>query len=262
MLVLSPRSYITGAFDLLFPVLLKHVYNTFSYINDWWSEYVFENRNDIFTDNIIKKRVEIERNFEPKNIDDLYDYFDEASLLNLINFIPFNINSIFANKKHFKDIKSIRNEWAHRGDRIKKWKDDEHGEKEWAINSFHKIKRTAELLNEPKLANELSTLLSKMEHDWLCKDLVFRTHTELIKFLDEKVMIAVCESKIINNEIKQRVINSRDKLIKKAKTPEYVIDFFYNAIKEKNIIHTELNKNGLNTFESVCAEFAVFCLKD
>ena len=49
MMVLSPRSYVTGAFDILFPTLLKHIYNTLSAKrkHDWWISYVVVNMTDI-----------------------------------------------------------------------------------------------------------------------------------------------------------------------------------------------------------------------
>ena len=76
-------------------------------------------------------------------------------------------------------------------------------------------------------------------------------------------MINVCESELpINNEIRQRVLRARNDLICHAKNSEFVIDFFWNAVKNKTDIYFELKKHGLTTFEDICARFAVFSQDD
>ena len=56
MIVLSSRSYIACAFDLLFPALLEYVHKKlYIYEKDWWNLYVCRYKKDIFHDDIRKK---------------------------------------------------------------------------------------------------------------------------------------------------------------------------------------------------------------
>jgi len=260
MLILSPRSYVTGAFDLLFPVLLEHVYCTLSPMRDWWSDYVCDYKEKIFSGSEIHKNIS--KDFAPNKWEDLYDYFDESSLLNLIT-VPLNVSRFFSKEKEqFVKLKGIRDVWVHRGTRIKKWGNNELQEREWAVESIKGIRETAILLGCVNIGSEISTLLTKMEYDWINKNVELRSHKELIEFLNKEVMDAVCNpNSPVDEKTRNRVIKSRDKLIKEAKTPEYVIDFFWNAVKSKTEIHNNIRKHDMNTFEDICPAFADYCFK-
>jgi len=266
MLVLSPRSYVTGAFDLLFPALMEYIYSRIiSFKKDnWWEDYAYRDRVHIFTDDICEY-MENNPNSKPSDLLDLYDWFDELSLLKLV-INQKDVRKLF-NKNEvevFKSLRTVRNDWAHRGRIGDKWGANELMEREWAVTSIESIKNAARFLGKTDVENQISTHLAKMEYDWIwmVKKPELRSHTELIEFLDSHVMKKViARNSPVNNDVKSRVIKSRKKLIDEAKTPEFVIDYFWNAIKQKTEVGTEIKRHGYNAFEDVCAEFARHCYK-
>lgn len=267
MLVLSSRSYVTAAFDLLFPALLEYVFNSISRVDDWWKIYVCDNKVDVLSK---ENRKKVRENKVPERWEDLYDYFDEYFILKLVTEIP-DVSWLFGNEiQHLRKLYKIRNEWAHRGGGQKRKNSSEVNEKEWAEKAYKEMIESAEMLKRyvnaadsyPDIVNQLQALRSKMEFDWITKNVKLRPHYELIKYLDENVMNRVCKpSSPVDAKIRNRVLNSQKKLHSK-KTSEEVIDFFWDAIKVKTEVYDEIKKHDLPTFEDICAEFAKFALQE
>jgi len=262
MQVLSPRSYVTGAFDLLFLVLLERVYDRLKTVPDWWVKYVIDYTDKLFSDP--KLRELVENSYKPDCWEDLFEYFDEYSLLKLVTDKKINARKHFKSEiEIFDGLMIIRNDWAHRGRYDNKWGDDGALERDWALIACNDLYDAAEFLNRDDIANQIFTLIMKMEHDWISRDVKLRPYNELIAYLDEHVMKKVCESDLpIDNEIRQRVLRARNDLFTHAKNSEYVIDFFWNAVKNKTDIYFELKEHELTTFEDICARFAVFSQDD
>jgi hypothetical protein len=272
---MSPRSYVTGAFDLLFPALLKFIYTRFMDLkkHNWWEDYVCKNKRNregrpiVFTDemcNHLEKHMDSNPDYKPYDINDLYDWFDELSLLKLV--LQNDVVKLFKPEaKVFGDLKKIRNDWAHRGRTGEKWGADELKEKEWAVGSIQTIRNAAKnVLRRTDVENHISTHLAKMEYDWIweVKKPELRSHTELIGWLYNRVVKSViARNSPVCTKIKNRVIKSFDELKDKAKTPEYVVDYFWNAIKQKSEVGHEIRKHGFDAFEDICAEFADYCYK-
>jgi len=276
MLIMSPRSYVTGAFDLLFPALLKHIYKRFIDLkkDNWWEDYICKHKRDskgrpiIFTDEICKHLEEHMKDnpkYKPSDILDLYDWFDELSLLKLVINVNDVRNLFKPEIETYEKLRDIRNDWAHRGRIGEKWGADELKEKGWAVDSINTIKEAARTpLRRTDVENQISTHLAKMEYDWIwmVKKPELRSHTDLIEWLDKKVMKRViARNSPICEKIKTRVERSRKELIDNAKTPEYVIDYFWNAIKQKSEVGSEIKRNNYDSFEDVCADFADYCYK-
>jgi len=272
---MSPRSYVTGAFDLLFPALLKCIYDRLIGLQklNWWDDYVLNNKRDnkgrpiVFTDemlNHLEQHMEKNSDYKPIDIVDLYEWFDELSLLKFA--ISGKVRKLFNPEiETFEKLRNIRNEWAHRGRFGEKWGANELKEKEWAVNSINIIKNAAKnTLKWTDVEYQISTHLAKMEYDWIwiVKKPELRSHTELIDWLDKRVMKKViAKNSPVCEKIKGRVERSRKKLLEDAKTPEHVVDYFWNAVKEKSEVGNEIKSCGLDSFEDVCAEFADYCYK-
>ena|GEM_PF-3265662 len=263
MLVLSSRSYITGALDLLFPALLEYVYRELDHEKDWWRKYVYKFREDIFHKSMWNY---IKPDYKPKKWEDLYNYFDEHSLCHLVKKVHKTSNSTYFVKeiKHFNNLLDIRNDWAHRVDRSNKWGDDETAKK-WADDAFNIFTRAARKIKLSKyedIVNQIASLKTKMEHDWISRDVKFRPPEELQSFLDDKVISGVQASGTINKDLQDQILKSWANLVKNAKTAEDYIDYFYHAIKMRQDVRKKVESHSLTTFEDVCAEFAVFCHTD
>ena len=117
----------------------------------------------------------------------------------------------------------------------------------------------AKMIRREDCAKQLSALMSKMKFDWLTKDTELRSHKVLIEFLEKEVLYQIYESDCpIDESIKERIRHFHDRL-KQVKTPEEVIDEFWNAIKIKGEVYDEVKEHNLIAFEDVCAKFAAFC---
>jgi len=111
MVKLSPRSYITGAFDVLYIPLTKYIYRQLAgNKSDWWEVYILKTEQVIFYDH--------ETHDPLPHIGDLKtfrEHFDECHLLRLVlrseikKLFPEEIVSMFAG------LNSIHNDWVHRG---------------------------------------------------------------------------------------------------------------------------------------------------
>jgi len=107
MLVISPRSYVTAAFDLLFPTLLEHVFDKLKSNSSWWADVVYAQKGDIFKGNsYIRKKVRYDN--VPEIYHELFDYFDEYSLCQLV--LSFEARKYFNNDdlNNFRELLKIK----------------------------------------------------------------------------------------------------------------------------------------------------------
>ncbi|MCL2072274.1 MAG: Swt1 family HEPN domain-containing protein [Oscillospiraceae bacterium] len=258
--ILSARSYITEAFDLLFPALLDYVLDVFSSKENWWDEFFFEEL--VKADR--KSDLKIPKGLTPESWEELLDYFDESSLLKIVTDIYRDVRRHFSPdiRDQFAILLDIRNEWAHRGYKQHKGESYEQREKAWALDSLGKMIETAKTMDYPYIESQLSALKSKMEYDWISNNLELRPIEELKTFLYVNVISQTEESDVLEITIKNRILRSWAELVENAVTPDDIIDYFWNAIKEKTEVYFELKKHNLMTFEDIRAEFAVMCLQE
>ena len=270
MLIISPRSYVTAAFDQLFPTLLEHVFEVLSPMNNWWEDLVFGNKTDLFIKEI---RSKITEDDIPEHYAVLFDYFDEHSLCILV---------VDYARKHFSDddyewykkLLVIRNEWAHRNYgktyREAVVYDDEESKRVWAISKISVIKKAAEYFNKSDIAEDISILLFKMRCDWIGinDDVNLPAYNKLLDWLYENVVEKVIDdTSPVSGEVKDRVNSSFNNLVEFVSGPSksnsksmYIIDFYWNAIKAKTDVYNEIRKHvGIPSFESVVEEFTEFC---
>lgn len=279
MLIISPRSYVTAAFDQLFPSLLEYVFDKLSPVKicNWWTDIVCEYKEDIFSNKDIQKKIS--KDEVPERYEAIFDYFDEYSLCVLVLFYTlkyFTDDDI----KVFKRLYKIRNEWAHR-DYGKEYReayvyDDDASKRKWAEASIRDIREVAEFLetfdNELELSKGISILLFKMKCDWMgIEDNVkLCEYEDLLGWLYENVIEQVIDDNSpVCHKIKERVNNSYNNLKKflsgpssSASKSRYIVDYYWNAIKAKTEVYYEISKHdGVPTFESVVEEFTEFCYR-
>jgi len=264
MLIISPRSYVTAAFDLLFPHLLSYVFDNLSKKTRWWKECVYENKDRIFI-NAGDIRNQINENIKPKKSNDLLEYFDEHSLCKLVLSYPAKKNFSKKDIIIFKELLDIRIEWAHR----KHLQTNSYNnEREWAEDSIKYIRDKVEnFCNNHNTKKRVSILLFKMKCDWIDDDTKLRSHHELLEWISDNVVNKVTsQDSHIDDLMKNRIIKSFDELKKYAdavspKTaPRYVIDYYWNAIRNKIDVYEEISKDkNIPSFEDVVEEFTEFC---
>ena len=289
MLIISPRSYVTAAFDLLFPVLAESVVEWLEdlRINDWWEYFIYKPRVSIFGETELMDREKHSGNPFPKkgNIDDLKEHFDEYYLNKLINkdrvvyvdnkkfFYP-KLNPISMHHNEVSqlllDLEEYRNDWAHRGKRAPKGESSDIEEKAWADLAIKKIRDIADYLDKPDVEKRISILLFKMKCDWIDDSTELPSHTELLDWLYNNVVgYVLAPNSPVNEDVKARVEISFDNIKKFAEASldrsasRYVIDYYWNAIRGKTDVYDEINKHGkIKTFEDVVEEFTKYCYKE
>jgi len=279
MLIISPRSYVTAAFDLLFPVVAECIVTWLKYErpDDWWEFYIYIPREEIFGKETIRRKEENTGKLFPEkgDIEDFKEYFDEYYTNKLINkrgFKPKHSNN------HDKKVASllsevgvIRNRLAHPGIR------DLHnyrvllGEREWAESSILKTREFANHLKKDVVAKRISILLFKMKCDWIDDNTDLPSHDELIKWLNKHIIRhVIAKESPIKDDYKKRVQKSFENLkhyVKESSehaAPRYVIDYYWNAIRAKTDVYDEIkshDKKRITTFEDVVEGFTNLCYK-
>jgi len=275
MLIISPRSYVTAAFDLLFPVLLEYLFTRIKKNNEWWDDFVYTYRDDLFSKNYNDSdiRDQVIEGFRPQCYRELLFYFDEQILCKLVlNYIPrYLLKDYGIDKEIFNKIKKIRNKWAHRNYRQEEHYIDEKAQRKWAESSILLIRDIASIdLKNPIVDKKISILLFKMKCDWINDDTRLRSHKELLKWISDNVVIKVTASDSpVEDFMKARIIKSFEELEKyvdkvSPKTASrYVVDYYWNAIRGKTDVYDEIDKhNNVPTFESKVEEFTNYCYKD
>jgi len=270
MLIISPRSYVTAAFDSIFPTLIEYVFDKISPVNNWWTDIVCLNKDYIFSNWEVRELIYEDE--VPDCYAALFDYFDEYSLCRLVWFYS---KKHFTDRdlKMFKKLYDIRNEWAHR-DYKQEYRqaavyDDEASKRKWAILSIQDIRRVANYLGEKDIAKRISILLFKMKCDWIGieDNIELPTHGKLTNWLYENVVSRVIsDDSPVNDETKERVKNSFSNLIDFANVASpktasrYVVDYYWNAIKAKTDVYYEIKRHdNIPTFEDVVEPFTEYC---
>jgi len=274
MLVISPRSYVTAAFDLLFPELIKHVFRNLSSVKtcNWWTDIVYKQRDYIFgnaPDALKRFCDEYEQYNDPDTHYRLFDYFDEQTVCKLVKSHEarkyFNSNELII----YSEILSIRIEWAHRKYPQTELYDDEKAKREWADLAIRYLRDVSHYLKKPDIEKRISILLFKMKCDWIDENTEFPPYEELLKWLDNEVVSQVtADDSPVDELMKQRVQKSFDNLkIYTGKASErtasrYVVDYYWNAIRGKTDVYDAITENGkkkIPTFEDVVEAFTELC---
>jgi len=270
MLIVSPRSYVTAAFDSIFPALIEYVYDKLSPVNNWWIDIVCKNKDDIFSNWEVRELIH--EDYVPDCYAALFDYFDEYSLCRLVWFYSKK-HFIERDLKKFKKLYNIRNEWAHR-DYKQEYRqadvyDDETSKRKWAISSIQDIRSVANYLGEKDIAKRISILLFKMKCDWIGieDNIELPTHGKLTKWLYENVVSRVIsDDSPVSEETKERVKNSFNNLVdfvnvaSPMTASRYVVDYYWDAIKAKTNVYYEIKRyDNIPTFEDVVEPFTEYC---
>jgi len=252
----SPRTYITEAFDILYPELVNYVYQKLSDTgarNDWWDKYIYNEK--------IIKEVFGEENNQFKTMPNSGDaitlrkFFDDAALLKLI--MNDGVVSVF--NKDFPevlnrcgDIKEIRNKWAHR--------DEETYTYFWVSNEVQNIIAYAkEIFASHDCVKKLDNIYSNIQRD-IDKKLKIKSHEEVYKFLD-KFLVENYESPNACLALKEKIKRSRD-VLRKTKTAKEVVDFFENALLDRGESYKAVKDCGLSSFEDIRKDFYKACYGD
>lgn len=266
MLIISPRSYVTAAFDLLFPHLLEYVYKKLSHKQGWWKIMVYDQKNYIF-ENARDVRDNLDENFMPKHYDELFRFFDEHSLCKLV--LSNSVRSSFMKDdlKTFNVLQDIRIEWAHRKHLQTKSYDDE---RTWAEDSIIYIKNITKYYDKTSHCHtekRISILLFKMKSDWIDDNSKLRSHTELLNWISANIIKKVIEpSSPVDENMKTRISKSFEELEKYANSvstetaSRYVIDYYWNAIRGKTDVYDEINRHkNPPSFEDEVGNFTEYC---
>jgi len=273
MLIISPRSYVTAAFDLIFPDLLEYVFEKMSINQRWWNDIVCEGKEDIFKNNN-DVRNKVNKDFLPDYYVELYDYFDEHSLCKLVlsdfakNFILKH--DIVINTDIFEELQKIRVQWAHRKYKQIEYYDDEKPKREWAESTILYIREIAKFLEEYDTETKISILLFKMKCDWIDDDTQLPSHKKLIDWIENNIIKRVIAlDSPVDDEIKRRVEKSFDNLKKyvaeasDSTASRYVIDYYWNAIRGKTDVYKKIEKHTntsqITTFENSVKKFTDIC---
>jgi hypothetical protein len=287
MLVISPRSYVTAAFDLIFPDLAEAIVEWLERLrpDDWWEYYINKSKVAVFGRVELNKRKEYFGKPFPTvgSIDDLMEHFDEYYLNKLINGkLNETINGrqkIHVNPKaekpkekvvakRLEKLGIIRNDLAHRGKRALKKYRIEVDDKDWAVQALCHIRDFADYLNKPDVAKRISILLFKMKCDWIDKNTKLPPYRQLIEWLEKRVVNHVIAiDSTVEKAYRERIEKSWNNLKKYADessedtASRYVIDYYWNAIRSKTDIYEEITntQKGIPTFEDVVEKFTDEC---
>ena len=151
MFMLSPRSYITGAFDVLYNPLTSYIHKRLSENNnDWWTAYVLKAEGAMFRDSETHQPLPTGGDLKT-----LREYFDEYNILKLVmrreikKLFPEEIVGMFA------ILLGIRSDWEQREIRTTSQAD----------RAITQMISFAKLLNSPSAAEKLSEIAKKMKTD-------------------------------------------------------------------------------------------------
>ena len=244
MVMLSPRSYITGAFDVLYNPLTEYVYKQLSgNRSDWWEAYVLKAEGAVF------REMEAHEPLPDKgDLKTIRDFYDEYYLLKFV--LRREIKKLFSEEVvgMFAILLRIRNDWAHRNIQTTSQ----------ASRAITQMIGFANLLGFPSAARRLVNLRVKLQTDEIERNLKLSTRESLIGYLDEKIFSAIEGSPNASAEALRIAKSSRNQL-EGTKTAEEVVEFLWNAIRKKSHAYTAIKDCGLPTFEDIRDEFFFMC---
>ena len=291
MLIISPRSYVTAAFDLVFPTLLEYVFMKFSSQSElspnsnWWVEVVCNEKQKKYIFGNDEERQDIRDRIEEQNIPEhaiaLSDYFDEYSLFKMVSK-SYGAEKYFEeeDRKIFKKLLEIRNEWAHPdyahtstydADKPKRvWAESAINYIRYAIHYLKKVYIVKDFIEDMNIEKYLSILFFRMKCDWI-DETKLRPHNELIEWLYKEVVEpAVDDISPVSDEMRNRINGSFNEMIdyanatserSESSASRHVVDFYWNAIKSKSNVHDDMKSysKSIKTFEDVVEHFTKYC---
>ena len=254
ILSLSPRSYVTESFDILYNPFSEFIFKALSGAgSDWWNKYFHKTKHDVFND----RQVRLSKK---GSLNEIREHYDELALFKLFSCSPIKVAFLskpeiikLSNKLH-----KIRNEWAHRG--------FPHSYP-WANDALQAMIKLSIEIGSTDTADKISVLREKMLIDKKNRDRDFiSTATELKQFLEDRIFKK--NEKTLNaapEGISAKEVSDALAKIKRCRdaldditSPEGVVAFFWNAIIYKNYSYETTRKFGV-TFEDMRDEFDLAC---
>jgi hypothetical protein len=244
---LTPRSYVTGGFDIIKPSLIDFIGKTLRKTGkSWWYDYIYtklkKNNSNIGTTGTVK---------------DLYNLFDELLCLKAIEYNKdiFLKSLNYEGIEKIKYLNKIRNDWAHAPG--KGMNENE------ADDAFHVMIELMEIIDEDTI-DRLFSIKDQMHKYYYNDRKIIASKENLINFLEHKVLLpAINDEREISivKEAKRKALHTKQ-LFDKMKTSEEVVNFFWNNIVNNPRgldSHRVFKECGLTTFEDMRSEFNFLC---
>jgi len=251
---LSPRSYVTGGFDIIRPALIDFIGKTLRKDNKaWWNVNIYIKLIDEF------QKYEMKLSKTGK-VSDLYKYFDESMCFKAINKNRKIFKEIIGNYglELNKELLEIRNQWAH---------DPGNGMTENdADNAFNTMINYMDII-ERSVILRLYSIKDQM-HKYYFKDRkVVASKESLISFLKKRVLLPIIKDKRELDKVKeaQDRVKRTQEYMDKMKTANEVVNFFWNNIvnNPRGLESYKILKEcGFTTFEDVREEFTTLSYGD
>jgi len=243
---LTPRSYVTGGFDIIKPSLIDFIGKTLRKTGkSWWHDYIYtklKKNNNIGSTGTIK---------------DLSNIFDELLCLKAI---LYNEDIFIKHLRHegiekIKFLNKIRNDWAHAPG--KGMNENE------ADDAFQVMIELMEIIDED-VVDRLFSIKDQMHKYYNNDKKIIASKENLLNFLEHKVLLpAINDERVtdIVKEAKRKALHTKQ-LFDKMKTSEEVVNFFWsNIVNNPRGLdsHKVFKEGGLTTFEDVRDEFNCLC---
>ena len=244
---LSPRSYITGGFDIIKPLLIEFVGKTLRKRGKtWWNDYIF------------KKLKKNNSNIASTgNLKDLYNLFDELLCLKAI---LYNDNIFIKSLKregmeNIKKLNKIRNDWAHAPGKGISEND--------ADDAFQIMIELIEIIDRSAIERLLS-IKDQMHRYYYDDKIIIASKENLINFLNHKILMPVINDKRETDIVKEakRKAKHTKQIFEKMNTSTEVVNFFWNNIVNNPRgldSHRVFKECGFTTFEDVRSDFNYLC---
>ena len=251
---LSPRSYVTGGFDIIKPTLIAFIGKTLRKKNKaWWNENIYTKLKEEFekNDKTLKKTG---------NVSDLFKLFDESMCFKTINENKKFFYKVLGEKgiKINTELLKIRNKWAHAPGKGMSEND--------ADNAFQFMIEFMEII-DTTIVVRLYSIKDQMHRYYYQDRKVIASKENLINYLYEKIFLPILNDKRetdIVKKAKRKVIYTQD-CFSKMKTREEVVNFFWdNIVNNPRGLdsYRVLKECGFTTFEDVREEFTVLSYGD
>ena len=254
ILSLSPRSYVTESFDILYNPFSEFVFKSLSSSGaDWWSKFFHKTKHEVFND----RQVRLSKK---GSLQEIREHYDELALFKL--FSCSSIKVVYLSKPEIirlaNKLHKTRNEWAHRG--------FPHSYP-WANDALQTMIKLSNEIESDDTADKISVLREKKLIDEKNRDRDFTSNaTELKQFLEKRIFSENEKTLRATPEgISEKEINDALAKIKRCRdaladitSPEGVVAFFWNAIIYKNYSYESTKKFGV-TFEDMRDEFDLAC---
>jgi hypothetical protein len=240
---LSPRSYVTGGFDILKPVLINHIGKILKNSRkSWWHDCIY---SKFGSDHNIPRTG---------NISTMHKFLDEHLLFKVCRYNK-NVLSSKLSKTEFELIEklfAIRNAWAHTPG-IGMTEND-------SDNAFSVMIELMETIDFHTI-ERLFSLREQMHKYYYMEKPVIASREHLIAFLNDKVLEPALNNTDCPVEIRRKVEHTKE-LLNKTDTADEVSNFFwYNIITSLRGYdsYKKFKELSFTTFEDVREEFNFLC---